>query len=245
MTTASPDISAVPSACRSLARLPVPQATPTHTDIVPARSTYTEHRCKGPGSPGGARCLSGMATCHGCRVCRSCQGCRGCRRGREVSNRLGPSIWKACHLISTPRRQTTQILLKVLIPVGVILVSVAAWLYWLRRKGRLHRGQVPLCCLRARKHGEQHDSEDSGYEKPELHAESLDPQQNPNASSEPQSLAQSGALELHADPIPIREADSRRVVPEVDSKPLPSFQPYVLHPHTASAEKTVQRPSTR
>jgi hypothetical protein len=134
------------------------------------------------------------------------------------------------------------VLLSVRIPVGVILLALAAWLYRLHRNGRLHRGQIPLCCLEARKHGEERDSDKSGgvrFEKPELPTEPR-PQ---NSDPEDQPSLQPGTHELHAEPIPIREADSRRVVPQADSSPLP-FQPHVIHPHSTPAEKAVQRSST-
>ena len=114
-----------------------------------------------------------------------------------------------------------EILLAVLVPVGVIFLTVAAWAYWLKRNGRLHRGQMWPRCLGAGKHAKQQDGEESGgvrSGKPELPA---DPRSPSHLENHPAELV---AHELHTEPIPIREADSRRVVPEADSTPL-SFRP--------------------
>jgi len=134
------------------------------------------------------------------------------------------------------------ILLAVLVPVGVIFLTVAAWAYWLKRNGRLHRGKIWACCLGAGKVAKQEDSEESGdvrFGKPELPA---DPPRPSPLENHPAEVV---AHELHTEPIPIREADLRRVVPEVDVTPL-SFRPAELHPQPALvAKEAVQRPRTR
>lgn len=139
-------------------------------------------------------------------------------------------------------RKRMVILLAVLVPVGVIILTVAAWAYWLKRNGRLHRGQIWTCCLGAGKDAKQEDSEELGAVrsgKPELPA---DPPRPSRLENHPAKMV---AHELHTEPIPIREADSRRVVPEVDATPL-SLRPSELHPQPALvATEAVQRPRTR
>ncbi|KAK4104942.1 hypothetical protein N658DRAFT_513717 [Parathielavia hyrcaniae] len=124
-----------------------------------------------------------------------------------------PPAWEAEK--ATTKRM--EILLAVLVPVGVIFLTVAAWAYWLKRNRRLHRGQMWPRCLGGGKHATQQDTEESGCVRcgrPELPA---DPRSPSHLENHPAVLV---AHELHTEPIPIREADSRRVVPEADSTPL-------------------------
>ncbi|KAK4148691.1 hypothetical protein C8A00DRAFT_47519 [Chaetomidium leptoderma] len=130
-----------------------------------------------------------------------------------------PPFWPPAWEAEKAEKKRKEILLAVLVPVGVIFLAVAAWVYWRKRKGRLHRGQIWPFSLRAGKHAEQQDSEESAdarSAKPELPADSLRPS---HLDNHPPEVV---AHELHTEPIPIREADSRRVVPEVDSTPLSS-----------------------
>ncbi|SPQ24093.1 b7f89f1c-61f9-4a56-8111-d68300982863 [Thermothielavioides terrestris] len=109
-------------------------------------------------------------------------------------------------------RKTKIILLSVLIPVGVILLAGVAWLYRLRKKGRLRGGPSWLRGVGPRGHGRQHaDAPDDAVLKPELHAES----RRLSCAAEP------GPHEAPGEPAAAREADSRQVLPpaEADGSP--------------------------
>ncbi|AEO67384.1 uncharacterized protein THITE_151093 [Thermothielavioides terrestris NRRL 8126] len=111
-----------------------------------------------------------------------------------------------------PSRKTKIILLSVLIPVGVILLAGVAWLYRLRKKGRLRGGPSWLRGVGPRGHGRQHaDALDDAVLKPELHAES----RRLSCAAEP------GPHEAPGEPAAAREADSRQVlrVAEADGSP--------------------------